>query len=70
MSDLGMLGNVVKWKYKGSENILLFQFFPSVCFCCPFQPETETAADSDLATTEKMLYKIIIDKIKPNTNTV
>lgn len=35
-----------------------------MCFCYPFQPETETAADSDLATTEKMLYEIIIDKIK------
>lgn len=52
-----MLGNV-KWKYKGSENILAFALsgFPPVCFC--IQPEKETTADSDLTTTEIMLDEI------------
>lgn len=62
MSDLGMLGNVVKWKYKGSENILQFQFSR---LCVPvslFSLRQRQQPTRILATTEKMLSEIIIDE--------
>lgn len=58
-----MLGNVVKWKCKGSQNIWLFQCVPVSLFSLRQRQQ----ADSGLATTEKMLYEIIIiEKIKPS----